>query len=151
MCIHSHPCDVWCMKVFMYMCAHVGEQVHACTHLHASNVECFPRVPGSELRTSGTLLRDHLQAPQTPVPARPSNGNNFGLCLASRRHQSQQRQLLLTCGQECTGCGGRRYALDYMLLWTGSILLFPADSSKLHTFPAFDYQQAEKNQIIIDD
>lgn len=76
MCIHSHPCDVWCMKVFIYMCAHVGEQVHTCTHLHASNVECFPRVPGSELRTSGTLLIDHLHAPQTPVPARTSNGNH---------------------------------------------------------------------------
>lgn len=65
------------------MCAHVGEQVHVCTRLHASHVECFPWVPGSELRTSCTLLIDHLQAPQISVPARHLMRNHFGLCLAS--------------------------------------------------------------------
>ena len=63
----------------MYMYAHMGEQVHAYTCLHASNIECFPWVPGSELRTSCTLLIDHLQAPQISVPARPSNEEPFQL------------------------------------------------------------------------
>lgn len=141
MAIHCHLCCVWCTCVrawkWRYVCAQQGVQVHVCTRLGAINVEYFPWILGSELRTSCTLIMGHLWAPWFSVPAHLAPKESLRLVPGTLRAPEQAGAAsshMWLRSALCLGVGAMpttdKGLLDSFLFCTGSIPVFPADSPK---------------------